>query len=216
MATTTGQISSAQVADRRRWLALVVLCIGQLMIVLDATVVNVALPTIQRDLHFSQSSLAWVINAYLITFGGLLLLAGRLGDLIGPKKIFITGLSVFTVASALCGFSQNQAELIAARFVQGAGAAIVAATILGILVDPLPRAPGEGQGHGCLRLRGLGRRIDRAAGRRGAHPGAQLALDLLHQPAHRGGRPRLRHRPHPGRTRGRGSTTVSTSSAPCW
>ncbi len=103
MATTSRPIDSAQVADRRRWLALVVLCVGQLMIVLDATVVNVALPTIQRDLHFSQSSLAWVINAYLITFGGLLLLAGRLGDLIGPKKIFVTGLTVFTVASAFCG-----------------------------------------------------------------------------------------------------------------
>ncbi|MGH9018371.1 MAG: MFS transporter [Acidimicrobiales bacterium] len=124
--------------DRRRWLALVVLCIGQLMIVLDATVVNVALPTIQHDLGFSQSSLAWVINAYLITFGGLLLLAGRLGDLIGPKRIFLTGLAVFTVASALCGFSQSQAELIGARFVQGAGAAIVAATILGILVTLFP------------------------------------------------------------------------------
>jgi EmrB/QacA subfamily drug resistance transporter len=138
MATTTQPIDSAQVADRRRWLALVVLCVGQLMIVLDATVVNVALPTIQKDLHFSQSSLAWVINAYLITFGGLLLLAGRLGDLIGPKRIFVTGLGVFTAASAFCGFSQSQAELIGARFVQGAGAAIVAATILGILVTLFP------------------------------------------------------------------------------
>jgi len=148
MATTTGQISSAQVADRRRWLALVVLCVGQLMIVLDATVVNVALPTIQRDLHFSQSSLAWVINAYLITFGGLLLLAGRLGDLIGPKRIFVTGLSVFTAASAFCGFSESQAELIVARFVQGAGAAIVAATILGILVTlfPEPREKAKAMG----------------------------------------------------------------------
>jgi EmrB/QacA subfamily drug resistance transporter len=145
---TTQPIESVQVADRRRWLALVVLCVGQLMIVLDATVVNVALPTIQRDLHFSQSSLAWVINAYLITFGGLLLLAGRLGDLLGPKKIFVTGLSVFTAASAICGFSQNQAELIVARFVQGAGAAIVAATILGILVTlfPEPREKAKAMG----------------------------------------------------------------------
>jgi EmrB/QacA subfamily drug resistance transporter len=148
MATTTQSMDIAQVADRRRWLALVVLCVGQLMIVLDATVVNVALPTIQRDLHFSQSSLAWVINAYLITFGGLLLLAGRLGDLLGPKKIFITGLTVFTAASAFCGFSQNQAELITARFVQGAGAAIVAATILGILVTlfPEPREKAKAMG----------------------------------------------------------------------
>ena len=148
MATTTQPIEGAQVAGRRRWLALVVLCVGQLMIVLDATVVNVALPTIQRDLHFSQSSLAWVINAYLITFGGLLLLAGRLGDLIGPKRIFISGLTVFTTASAICGFAQSQAELIVARFVQGAGAAVMAATILGILVTlfPEPREKAKAMG----------------------------------------------------------------------
>jgi EmrB/QacA subfamily drug resistance transporter len=108
------------------------------MIVLDATVVNVALPTIQRELHFSQASLAWVINAYLITFGGFLLLAGRFGDLIGPKKVFASGLTAFTIASAFCGFSQGQAELIAARFVQGAAAAMVAATILGLLVTTFP------------------------------------------------------------------------------
>jgi EmrB/QacA subfamily drug resistance transporter len=146
--TSIGRPASGESSDRRRWLALLVLCIGQLMIVLDATVVNVALPTIQRDLHFSQSSLAWVINAYLITFGGLLLLAGRLGDLIGPKRIFVTGLTVFTAASALCGFSQNQVELITARFAQGAGAAIVAATILGILVTlfPEPREKAKAMG----------------------------------------------------------------------
>jgi len=146
--TSIGRPASGEASDRRRWLALVVLCTGQLMIVLDATVVNVALPTIQRELHFSQSSLAWVINAYLITFGGLLLLAGRLGDLIGPKKIFITGLSVFIAASALCGFSQSQVELIVARFIQGAGAAIVAATILGILVTlfPEPREKAKAMG----------------------------------------------------------------------
>lgn len=108
------------------------------MIVLDATVVNVALPTIQRELHFSQASLAWVINAYLITFGGFLLLAGRFGDLLGPRKVFVSGLSAFTVASAICGFSQSQGELIAARFVQGAAAAMVAATILGLLVTTFP------------------------------------------------------------------------------
>ncbi len=146
--TSIGRPASGEASDRRRWLALVVLCVGQLMIVLDATVVNVALPTIQRDLHFSQSSLAWVINAYLITFGGLLLLAGRLGDLIGPKRIFVTGLAVFVAASAFCGFSQSQAELIVARFVQGAGAAIVAATILGILVTlfPEPREKAKAMG----------------------------------------------------------------------
>jgi len=146
--TAIGRAGSGEDTDRRRWLALVVLCVGQLMIVLDATVVNVALPTIQHELHFTQSSLAWVINAYLITFGGLLLLAGRLGDLIGPKRIFITGLSVFTAASALCGFAQSQPELIVARFIQGAGAAIVAATILGILVTlfPEPREKAKAMG----------------------------------------------------------------------
>jgi EmrB/QacA subfamily drug resistance transporter len=134
----TPQVSEARESDRRRWIALIVLCVGQLMIVLDATVVNVALPTIQRELHFSQASLAWVINAYLITFGGFLLLAGRFGDLIGPKKVFVSGLSAFTIASALCGFSRGQVELIAARFVQGAAAAMVAATILGLLVTTFP------------------------------------------------------------------------------
>src|SRR6267143_2185921 len=91
--------------SRSRWLALIVLCAGMLMIVLDATIVNVALPSIQRDLGFSQSGLAWVVNAYLIPFGGLLLLAGRLGDLIGRKRVFIAGLAVFTAASLLCGVS---------------------------------------------------------------------------------------------------------------
>src|SRR5438309_7389529 len=99
-----------------RWLALVVLCAGMLMIVLDATIVNVALPSIQRDLGFSQASLAWVVNAYLIPFGGLLLLAGRLGDLIGRKRVFIIGLALFTAASVLCGASGSQWSLMAARF----------------------------------------------------------------------------------------------------
>src|SRR6187397_715547 len=95
-------------SDRSRWMALVVLCVGMLMIVLDATIVNVALPVIQDDLGFSQSSLAWVVNAYLIAFGGLLLLAGRFGDLLGRKSVFLAGLAVFTVASFLCGVAQTQ------------------------------------------------------------------------------------------------------------
>src|SRR5437764_11483050 len=94
---------SVSATSRRRWAALVVLCLGQLMIVLDVTVVNVALPTIQRELHFSQASLAWVVNAYLLTFGGLMLLAGRMGDIVGRKRIFVAGLSAFTVASLLFG-----------------------------------------------------------------------------------------------------------------
>jgi EmrB/QacA subfamily drug resistance transporter len=124
--------------DRTRWLALYVLCGGMLMIVLDATIVNVALPTIQDDLGFSQSSLAWVVNAYLIAFGGLLLLAGRLGDLIGQRRIFLIGLLVFTGASAVCAVSQNQGMLIGARFVQGAGGAIASAVILGMIVTMFP------------------------------------------------------------------------------
>src|SRR5262245_36938120 len=122
--THQGQAASS---DRRRWAALIVLCVGQLMIVLDTTVVNVALPTIQRELHFSQASLAWVVNAYLLTFGGLLLLAGRFGDLIGRTKLFLGGLGAFSLASMLCGLAPNAAFLVAARFVQGATAAMVAA-----------------------------------------------------------------------------------------
>jgi EmrB/QacA subfamily drug resistance transporter len=118
----------------RRWLSLVVLCTGMLMIILDGTIVNVALPAIQDDLGFSQSSLAWVVNAYLIPFGGLLLLAGRFGDLIGRKRVFVGGLIAFTSASALCGFAQSEAMLIAARFVQGAGGALTSAVILGMIV----------------------------------------------------------------------------------
>jgi EmrB/QacA subfamily drug resistance transporter len=124
--------------DRRRWLALYVLCAGVLMIVIDATIVNVALPSIQDDLGFSQSNLAWVVNAYLIAFGGLLLLAGRLGDLIGQRRIFLIGLAVFTAASLLCALAQTQAMLIGARFVQGAGGAIASAVILGMIVTMFP------------------------------------------------------------------------------
>jgi EmrB/QacA subfamily drug resistance transporter len=125
-------------SDRNRWIALYVLCAGMLMIVLDATVVNVALPSIQSDLGFSQSSLAWVVNAYLISFGGLLLLAGRLGDLVSRRGVFLVGLGVFTVASLLCGASQSQELLIAARFVQGVGGAMTSAVILGLIVTMFP------------------------------------------------------------------------------
>ena len=96
--------------DRSRWLALYVLCAGMLMIVLDVTIVNVALPSIQDDLGFSQSNLAWVVNAYLIPFGGLLLLAGRLGDLLGQRRIFLAGLAVFTAASLLCAASPEPGD----------------------------------------------------------------------------------------------------------
>src|SRR3712207_3137857 len=125
-------------ADRKRWIALYVLCIGMLMIVLDVTVVNVALPAIQDDLGFSQASLAWVVNAYMISFGGLLLLAGRFGDILGRKNVFMAGLGVFTVASLLCGVAQSQEVLVAARFVQGVGGAMTSAVILGMIVTMFP------------------------------------------------------------------------------
>ena len=130
---------TATPTDRSRWVALVVLCAGMLMIILDQTIVNVALPTIQSDLGFSQSSLAWVINAYLIALGGLLLLAGRMGDLLGRKRVFLAGLALFTLASLLCGVSQTEAMLIGARFVQGVGAAMASAVILGMIVRMFPQ-----------------------------------------------------------------------------
>src|SRR5690242_12335942 len=120
--------------DRNRWIALYVLCAGMLMIVLDVTVVNVALPYIQKDLGFSQASLAWVVNAYLISFGGLLLLAGRFGDILGRKRVFLAGLALFTVASLACGLANSEIVLVVARFVQGIGGAMTSAVILGMIV----------------------------------------------------------------------------------
>ena len=129
---------TAEQQEKNRWIALVILCTGFLMIVLDATVVNVALPTIQEDLGFSQSSLAWVVNAYLIAFGGLLLLAGRLGDLISRRGMFLSGLVVFTAASLLCGASQSEEMLIGARFIQGVGGAMTSSVILGMIFTMFP------------------------------------------------------------------------------
>jgi EmrB/QacA subfamily drug resistance transporter len=124
--------------DRRRWAALVAVLLAQLMIVLDATIVNVALPSIQDDLHFSQSSLTWVVNAYLITFGSFLLVAGRLGDLVGRRAVLLSGLLVFTAASALCGLAGSSTLLVAARFVQGLGGALASAVVLAILATEFP------------------------------------------------------------------------------
>jgi EmrB/QacA subfamily drug resistance transporter len=140
--------ADGQGGERSRWLALYVLCVGMLMIVLDVTIVNVALPSIQEDLHFSSSSLAWVVNAYLIAFGGLLLLAGRLGDLVGRRRIFLAGVALFTSASLLCGAAQSASWLVAARFVQGIGGAMTSAVILGMIVtmfrDPREQAKAIG------------------------------------------------------------------------
>jgi EmrB/QacA subfamily drug resistance transporter len=134
--------------DRARWMALMVLCVGTLMIVLDTTVVNVALPSIQHDLRFSASSLAWVINAYLIAFGGLMMLAGRLGDLLSRRGVFLVGLMVFTTASLVCGLASNSALLVAARFIQGIGGAMTAAVTLGMIVTMFPQPREQAQAIG--------------------------------------------------------------------
>ncbi|GAB3950950.1 DHA2 family efflux MFS transporter permease subunit [Kribbella albertanoniae] len=131
-----------EVPTAGRLKALVVLCVMQLMIILDGTVVTVALPTLQRDLGFSAAGLAWVMNSYLIAFAGLLLLAGRLGDLIGGKRVFVAGLGLFTAASLLCGIATSAEVLIAGRFLQGVGGALASAVILGMIVGLFP-APGE-------------------------------------------------------------------------
>jgi EmrB/QacA subfamily drug resistance transporter len=132
----------------RRWLALLVLCLGDLMIVLDVTIVGVALPSIRADLGFSEESLAWVVNAYLITFGGCLLLGGRLGDLLGHRTLFLAGVALFTAASAVCGFANSQGMLIAARAVQGVGGAVVSAVALSLMMtlftEPAERAKAMG------------------------------------------------------------------------
>jgi EmrB/QacA subfamily drug resistance transporter len=130
----------ASPVDRRRWATLAVVCLAQLMIVLDVTIVNVALPAVQQDLHFSQGDLTWVVNGFLITFGSLLLLTGRLGDLVGRKRVFLAGLVTFTAASLLCGVAPSQEALVAARFLQGVGAAAQASVILAIIVTEFPEA----------------------------------------------------------------------------
>jgi EmrB/QacA subfamily drug resistance transporter len=139
---------SAAAVDDRRWLALLILCLGDLMIVLDVTIVGVALPSIRADLGFSEESLAWVVNAYLITFGGFLLLGGRLGDLLGHRNVFLAGVALFTTASAVCGSASSQGMLIAARAVQGVGGAVVSAVALSLMMtlflDPAERAKAMG------------------------------------------------------------------------
>src|SRR3954451_32040 len=140
--------------NRARWLALYVLCLGDLMIVVDMTIVNVALPSIRDDLGFNETSLAWVVNAYLLTFGGFLLLGGRLGDLFGRRRLFLAGISFFTLASILCGVSTSQGLLIAARAVQGLGGAVVSAValslIMGLFTETADRAKAMGVFGFCM------------------------------------------------------------------
>ncbi len=134
--------------EHRRWLALLVLCLGDLMIVLDSTIVNVALPSIREDLGFSAESLAWVVNAYLLTFGGFLLLGGRLGDLYGQRRLFLGGITLFTLASLACGLATTQEFLVGARAVQGVGGAVVSAVALSLIMtlftSPAERAKAMG------------------------------------------------------------------------
>src|SRR5215211_3192165 len=133
---------------RTRWLALYVLCLASLMIVLDVTIVGVALPSIKDDLGFSETSLAWVVNAYLLTYGGFLLLGGRLGDLYGHRRLFLIGISLFTLASLACGLSTTQGMLVVSRGVQGLGAAVVSAVALSLMLmlftEPAERAKAMG------------------------------------------------------------------------
>jgi MFS family permease len=139
---------TGEMTDRNRWLALVIVYAGYLMIVLDVTIVGVALPSIREDLGFSESSLAWVANAYLLTFGGFLLLAGRLGDLFGHRRLFLLGTALFTLASLGCGLATSQAVLVGSRAVQGLGGAVVSAVALSIIVilfiEPAERAKAMG------------------------------------------------------------------------
>src|SRR5207247_11037050 len=141
LASTTGRSSE-------RWFALIVLCLGALMIVLDTTIVNVALPSIRQDLGFSQTSLAWVVNAYLLTFGGFLLLGGRLGDLLGHRRLFVSGITLFTLASRGCGLATSKGLLVGARAVQGLGGAVVSAVALSLIIilftEPADRAKAMG------------------------------------------------------------------------
>src|SRR4051812_342729 len=139
MITNTVIISTTESASRRKWMALVVVCLGQLMMVVDMTIVNVALPVVQRDLRFSQADLTWVVNAYLISYGSFLLLAGRLGDLVGRKRVFLSGLTLFTLASVACGLADSQLLLIAARFIQGVGGAVATSVIIALIVTDFPR-----------------------------------------------------------------------------
>src|SRR4051794_12535164 len=133
---------------RRRWTAFYVICLGTVMVVLDTTIVNVALPSIRDSLGFSESSLAWVINAYMLTFGGFLLFGGRLGDLYGHRRIFLVGIGVFTVASVVCGLSATQEMLVAARAVQGIGGALASAVglslVMTLFTEPMERAKAMG------------------------------------------------------------------------
>src|SRR5881409_1966839 len=135
---------------RNRWIALYVLCLGTLMIVLDVTIVNVALPSIRQDLGFSETSLAWVVNAYLLTYGGFLLLGGRLGDLFGHRRLFLAGITLFTLASLCCGLANSQGFLVTARAVQGVGGAVASAVSLSLMMSLFTEAADRAKAMGVF------------------------------------------------------------------
>lgn len=134
---------TAEMTSRARWLAFATLCMGDLMIVLDSTIVNVALPTIRSHLGFSEAGLVWVVNAYLLTFGGFMLLGGRLADIYGQRKLFLAGIAVFTLASLACGLANSQTMLVVARALQGLGGAVVSAVCLSLIMNLFPEGPGR-------------------------------------------------------------------------
>ena len=213
MREQTGHTETAP--DSRRWPALIVLCVGMLMIVLDVTVVNVALPSIQSDLGFSQSDLAWVVNAYLISFGGLLLLAGRLGDLFGRRRVFLIGLAAVhrRLAGLRSGPEPGRADRRALR--PGRRRRDDLRRHPRHDRDDVPRAAGAGQGDRDLRVRRLRRRLHRTARGRRPDRGHHLALDLLHQPPDRDRHRRRRRAPDRPRRGASASATAPTSSARC-
>ena len=192
------------------------LCVGFLMIILDSTIVNVALPSIQDDLGFSQSNLAWVVNAYLIAFGGLLLLAGRLGDLIGRRRMFLVGLAVFTAASLVCGAGAEPGDADRRALRPGRRRRDDLGGDPRDDRDDVPGAARAGEGDRRLQLRRVGRRLDRPARRRRAHAGDRLALDLLRQRADRRSRPALLALRLVERDGASASRRARTSSAPRW
>ena len=172
----------------KRWWALYVLCAGELMIVLDTTVVNVALPSIRESLGFSEASLVWVVNAYMLTYGGFLLLGGRLGDYFGHRRLFLLGIALFTLASLACGFANSQWLLIVARAVQGLGGAVVSAIALSLIIDLFTEEGDRAKAMGVYGFVCAARRQPRRARRRGAHQRAELALGIpgQHPDRHRG------------------------------
>ena len=187
---SSAPVAPAPALDPRRWWALALLCGAFFMVLLDATIVLVALPSIQADLGFSEQGLQWVLSAYALTFGGLLLLGGRAADLLGRRRLFMTGVLLFTAASLLCGLAWSPAALLAARVVQGVGAAIMTPTALSIIATTFPDGSERNKALGIWGALGGDRRHRGVADRRPARRRPRLGVDLLHQ-----------HPPRPGRAR---------------